>query len=98
MARAQGNDRDQMRGVIAGLADVCVVNTYYLGKLLNTWGKMPKLASNSVCFPNQNDRGGKYLWSRYNHASETEVIHRSYQFLSSEEAQYAFSEATMAIC
>ena len=35
MARPpQGNDRDQMRAVAAGLADAALVNTYYLGLLL----------------------------------------------------------------
>ncbi|MEM7396799.1 MAG: extracellular solute-binding protein, partial [Verrucomicrobiota bacterium] len=37
MARApQGSDRDQMRAVAAGLGDVALVNTYYVGLLLNS--------------------------------------------------------------
>lgn len=36
-ARApKGNDRDQMKGVVAGLGDLAIVNTYYLGLLLNS--------------------------------------------------------------
>lgn len=37
MARnPEGNDRDQMKAVVAGAGDVAIVNTYYLGKLLNS--------------------------------------------------------------
>ena len=32
----QGGDRDQIKAVAAGLADVCVANTYYYGLLLNS--------------------------------------------------------------
>ncbi len=37
MARVPaGSDRDQMKAVVAGVGDVAVVNTYYLGMLLNS--------------------------------------------------------------
>jgi len=37
MAREpQGNDRDQMKALVAGLGDYAVVNTYYVGLLLNS--------------------------------------------------------------
>jgi iron(III) transport system substrate-binding protein len=32
----QGNDRDQAKGIIAGEGEVAVMNTYYLGKMLNS--------------------------------------------------------------
>lgn len=32
----QGNDRDQMKAVVAGLADFAVVNTYYVGLLMTS--------------------------------------------------------------
>ena len=36
MARApQGSDRDQVRDVAAGVGDLAIVNTYYLGLLFN---------------------------------------------------------------
>ena len=57
MARApRGNDRDQVRAVAAGLADIAVVNTYYLGILANSKEKKDRDVFNkvSVFFPNQN--------------------------------------------
>ena len=37
MARSpKGNDRDQVKAVVAGEGDVAIVNTYYIGKLLNS--------------------------------------------------------------
>ena len=97
MARApKGNDRDQMRGVIAGLADVCVVNTYYLGKLLNTPGQDAEIGKQlGVFFPNQNDRGSHINISGAGitvHAKNRSNALKFIEFLSSEEAQYAFSE------
>jgi len=97
MARApKGNDRDQMRGVIAGLADVCVVNTYYLGKLLDTPGQDAEIGKRlGVFFPNQNDRGSHINISGAGitaHAKNRNNALKFIEFLSSEEAQFAFSE------
>lgn len=37
MARSpKGSDRDQMKAVVAGLGDLAIVNTYYVGKLLTS--------------------------------------------------------------
>ncbi len=60
MARPpQGSDRDQIRAVAAGLADVAISNTYYLG-LLET-SEDPKdreaAAAVKIFFPNQEGRG-----------------------------------------
>ncbi len=60
MARPpQGGDRDQIKTVASGLADVCVSNTYYLGLLLNSPDPAERAAAESVrvVFPNQNGRG-----------------------------------------
>ncbi|MEM0969622.1 MAG: extracellular solute-binding protein [Verrucomicrobiota bacterium] len=62
MARPpQGSDRDQMRAVAAGLGDVAIVNTYYLGLLVNSDDPKDQEVGNSVAifFPNQaeGDRG-----------------------------------------
>lgn len=97
MARTpKGNDRDQMRGVIAGLADVCVVNTYYLGNLLNSPGQDAEIGKQlGVFFPNQNDRGSHINISGAGitaHAKNRDNALKFIEFLSSEEAQYAFSE------
>ena len=60
MARApRGSDRDQARAVAAGLADVAIMNTYYLGILANSSDAKDRevFKKVSVFFPNQEDRG-----------------------------------------
>jgi iron(III) transport system substrate-binding protein len=60
MARSpQGNDRDQIKAVIAGEGDLAIVNTYYIGKLLNSEDpEEVKVGLRiGVFFPNQDDRG-----------------------------------------
>lgn len=60
MARPpQGSDRDQIRAVAAGLADVALVNTYYLGLLENSSEQKDRDAAAAVgiIYPNQEDRG-----------------------------------------
>ena len=60
MARApRGSDRDQARAVAAGLADVAIMNTYYLGILANSSDTKDRevFKKVSVFFPNQEGRG-----------------------------------------
>ena len=55
----KGNDRDQAKDIVAGLADVALMNTYYVGQLLNS--KDPEEVkvgeSVGVFFPNQATTG-----------------------------------------
>ena len=55
----QGGDRDQIKAVAGGLADVCISNSYYLGLLLASTDPAERAAGESVrvIFPNQEDRG-----------------------------------------
>ncbi|MFZ5554466.1 MAG: Fe(3+) ABC transporter substrate-binding protein [Bacteroidota bacterium] len=55
----KGGDRDQMLEIAAGTGDIAVVNTYYIGKLLNSEVADEVKAGEGigVFFPNQNDRG-----------------------------------------
>jgi iron(III) transport system substrate-binding protein len=55
----QGNDRDQVKAVAAGVGDLAIVNTYYMGLLLRSSNKEEKRVAEQmgVFFPNQNDRG-----------------------------------------
>lgn len=60
MARPpQGSDRDQIRAVAAGLADVAIANTYYLGLLATSEDAKDREAAAKVKihFPNQDGRG-----------------------------------------
>jgi iron(III) transport system substrate-binding protein len=55
----KGNDRDQIKAILAGEGDLAIVNTYYIGKLLNSKDPVEVNAANAVglFFPNQDDRG-----------------------------------------
>ena len=56
--RPQGGDRDQIKGVAAGEADVCVANSYYYARMLNGSSEERAAAEKvAVVFPNQQDRG-----------------------------------------
>ncbi|WP_130536557.1 Fe(3+) ABC transporter substrate-binding protein [Thiomicrorhabdus indica] len=60
MARKpKGGDRDQVMAVAAGQCDLAVVNTYYLGQMLNGSDEAQQEAANQVAvfWPNQKDRG-----------------------------------------
>lgn len=55
----QGGDRDQIKAVASGLADVCIANTYYYGLLLNSPDAAERAAAGKlrIVFPNQDGRG-----------------------------------------
>ena len=98
MARApRGNDRDQVRAVAAGLADIAVVNTYYLGILANSKEKKDRDVFNkvSVFFPNQNNRGTHINISGAGIAkyskNKSDAI-KFIEFLTSAEAQETFGK------
>ncbi len=95
----QGNDRDQMRSVARGLADVAIVNTYYLGLMHNSPDPQDReLAGRlAVFYPNQDGRGihvnisggGVVKASRH-----PEQAQKFLEFLVSEEAQKTFPQTT----
>ncbi|MDP2235601.1 MAG: Fe(3+) ABC transporter substrate-binding protein [Bacteroidales bacterium] len=55
----KGNDRDQVKAIAAGIGDVALVNTYYLGLLLNSANSEEREVAEQVgiIFPNQGNRG-----------------------------------------
>jgi iron(III) transport system substrate-binding protein len=61
MAREpKGGDRDQIKAIASGVGDIAVVNTYYVGLLLNSENPEEVKAGKRVgiYFPNQDGRGG----------------------------------------
>ena len=54
-----GGDRDQIKAVAAGQCDVAIVNSYYLGGMINSDDRGQQEAASKVnlFWPNQNDRG-----------------------------------------
>ena len=96
MARApRGSDRDQARAVAAGLADIAIMNTYYLGILANSSNPKDRdvFKKVSVFFPNQNGRGthinisgGGIIKSSKNKKDAIKFL----EFLTSSESQKIF--------
>ena len=99
MAREpQGGDRDQIRAVAAGEGDLAVVNTYYLGRMLNSDDPQDRAAGEAVrvFFPNQDGRGAHVNVSGAGvtaYAPNRENAIRLLDFLTSEEAQGLFARA-----
>lgn len=55
----KGGDRDQVKAAAAGVCDIAVINTYYLGKMINGKNSAQKAAAAKVTllWPNQEGRG-----------------------------------------
>lgn len=61
MARdPKGGDRDQIKAIASGVGEVAIVNTYYVGLMLNSDNEEEVNAGKKVgiYFPNQDGRGG----------------------------------------
>ncbi len=101
MARVPaGNDRDQMKAVAAGVGDLAVVNTYYVGKLLNSKkSKEVEVGKKmGVFFPNQgaNEKGTHVNISgagvvKYSKNKQNAI--KFLEYLVSPKAQELFAKA-----
>ena len=94
----KGNDRDQVKAVVAGEGDLAVVNTYYIGKLLNSDDPEEVKAGEQVglFFPNQDGRGTHINVSGAGvakYAPNKENAIKFIEFLVSEEAQKIFAHS-----
>ncbi len=96
--KPRGNDRDQARAVASGVADLALVNTYYIGLLANSSNKADREVAEKldVFFPNQNGRGahinvsgGGVTSSSKNKAEAIKFL----EFLTEVENQKIFSES-----
>jgi len=99
MARSpKGNDRDQVKAVVAGEGDIAVVNTYYIGKLLNSKNPDEVKAGEGVgvFFPNQETNGTHINVSGAGvakYAPHKDNAIKFIEFLVSEASQKVFAEA-----
>jgi len=99
MARSpKGNDRDQVKQIALGEGTLAIINTYYLGKLINSKNALESDAGKKVglFFPNQNTTGTHINVSavgvtKYapNKANAVKFI----EFLLSPEAQEMYAES-----
>lgn len=88
----KGGDRDQVKAAAAGVCDLAIVNTYYLGAMLNSKDENEQAAAAKVAlfWPNQDGRGAHVNVSgagvtRSAHNKEGAI--RLLEFLASEKAQ-----------
>lgn len=99
MARKpKGSDRDQVKAVVAGEGDLAVVNSYYIGKMLNSSDPEEVATAQKIglFFPNQDGRGTHINVSGAGvakYAPNKENAQRFIEFLISEEAQKIFANA-----
>jgi len=98
MVRApRGSDRDQARTVASGLADVAVINTYYLGILANSTTSADRevVKKVGVFFPNQKGRGAHVNVSGGGVTSSSKNKKEAIQFLeflTNPQSQKTFGE------
>lgn len=98
MARApRGNDRDQVKAIASGQADLALINTYYLGKLLTSSDSEDVSAGKQIAlfFPNQDDRGAHINVSgagvtKYAPNKDNAIL--LLEFLTSVEAQVIYAQ------
>jgi len=93
----KGGDRDQIKAVAAGEADIGITNTYYIAHMLTSKKPEDRAAAEKVgvFFPNQNDRGthvnisgGGVAKNAPNKANAIKFL----EYLVSPEAQAYFAE------
>jgi iron(III) transport system substrate-binding protein len=94
----KGNDRDQVKAVLAEEGDIAIINTYYLGKLLNSKDSNEVAAGKavSVFFPNQEDRGSHINVSGIGiakFAPNKENATKFIEYLISKDVQEIFAQA-----
>ncbi len=92
-----GNDRDQVKAIAAGVGDVAIVNTYYMGLLLNSSNQEEQNIARQmgIFFPNQQHRGTHINISAIAitaHAPHAENAQKLIGFLLGKESQTVFAE------
>ena len=93
-----GNDRDQSKFVVEGGADVAIMNTYYIGRMMNSSDPFEQEVAETVgvFFPNQDTTGTHVNVSAAGvtkHSDNVEAAVQFIEFLSGEEAQESFANA-----
>jgi len=93
-----GSDRDQMRALAAGVGKIAIVNTYYVGQLINSDKFSDRAVGKKIgiFFPNQgkNERGAHINISGIGvtkYAKNKDNAIEFIKFLCSEESQKVFS-------
>lgn len=96
--KPQGNDREQVKAIHAGICDVSLGNSYYFGKMLMSEKQKPWADAVNVVFPNQADRGAHINISGIalaKHAPNADKALQLMQFLSDQQAQSMYASMNM---
>ncbi len=93
----QGNDTEQIQAIAAGMADICLANTYYLARLSQSDKASDKEIFNKVgvFFPNQNGRGAHVNISGagvIKTSKNKDAAIKFLEYLSSSTAQVFFAQ------
>lgn len=97
--KPQGGDRDQVKAVAAGQCDIAVVNSYYLGNMINGSEEEQAAASKVKLFwPNQDDRGAHVNISGIGiakHAKHVESANKLIAFLFTKDSQAWYGDVNL---
>ena len=91
--KPQGNDRDQVKAIYAGVCDVSIGNHYYYFKMMDDPNQIIWLEKVSPIFPNQDSYGshvnisGIAIINNKNYDASIDFL----EFLLSEEAQKIYA-------
>lgn len=93
----RGGDTDQILACAAGEGDLCIANTYYLGRLIRSEKPEERAIAEqiTVVFPNQADRGTHVNISGAGvarNAPNAAGAQAFLEYLASDSAQYYFAE------
>ena len=94
-----GGDTDQLKAAAAGLCDIAIANTYYLGRLLNSSKEKDRAIGEqlAVFWPNQEEgeRGAHVNVSGAavtKYSKNTEAAQRLLEFMVNDESQQWYAE------
>lgn len=91
--KPEGNDRDQVKSIAAGEGELAIVNTYYVGRMLNSQDAEEVKAAEKVgvFFPeNTHVNVSGIVMSKYSKNKENAV--KFIEFLTEEKAQQAITD------
>lgn len=96
----KGSDTDQLLAIAEGIGDVAIVNSYYVGKLLNSDDPSRQKAKEVIAlvFPDNKGHGTHFNVSGggvIKHAKNTANAIKLLEFLSRESSQSVFAETNM---
>ncbi len=94
----EGNDRDQAKAVVQGVADLAIMNTYYIGRMLYSSdpAEVEVAETIGIYFPNQETTGTHINVSGIGlikHSKNADHALKLIEFLTSETAQSSYANA-----